>query len=224
METISSRIEMAMGNRAVKDVAALIGVPQTTLRSYLKDTEPRTSVLVALAKELEVDLVWLATGEGTQSPSLKNRRRSFNVRYLDDSLMSANQRVWHTEKSRFVSDTWVSEGWLHNELDLTNFDGLRWCYVDSDAMGLALRKGNLTLIDVCKDGSSCAEGVYAAYVQQSLVFRRVQPGDDGKVLFVPDNPTYKPISVPRELIVFGERAGDGMVTIIGRVVYVCHRL
>jgi len=221
----ATRLVLAIGDKKIKDIAEESGVPDSTLRSYLTHVEPKITNVVALARATEVRIEWLACGEGPMRYGEKGQ--SVTIAYLSNNCLTDGQKDWHAAKKGYVSHTQVSTDWIFNDFGVSNPDLLRWVYVDSDAMGPALRKGNLALIQLCHSDGCCSEGVYAVYMDGGLLFRRVQPGGRNKIIFSPDNSIYKPVTHESSGLIKGEiPAGVPLETIgvIGKVIYICHRI
>lgn len=65
MECFASRLGIALKGRSARSFARASGVSETVMRKYLAGkSEPTRPALVALAREANVNVDWLATGEG----------------------------------------------------------------------------------------------------------------------------------------------------------------
>jgi transcriptional regulator with XRE-family HTH domain len=56
---------------SIYSLAKKIGVFPNTIRGYIRNSEPSRPILVAIARECEVSIEWLATGEGAKPDSYK---------------------------------------------------------------------------------------------------------------------------------------------------------
>jgi len=59
------------------------GVKESTLRSYKNGVLPRLDSLIAIAKTAEVNLLWLATGEGPMQTGVKEIKGDFVERLVE---------------------------------------------------------------------------------------------------------------------------------------------
>ncbi|MBI5213188.1 MAG: helix-turn-helix transcriptional regulator [Nitrospirae bacterium] len=64
-----TRIKIIKGNRTLKDFAALMGIPLTTIHTYLNGREPSIGFVKRAHEKLNVNPEWLITGKG---PIYKN--------------------------------------------------------------------------------------------------------------------------------------------------------
>lgn len=222
MDTYADRLAIAINGMPLKDVYEQTGVTVGAIRSYLKGTEPKLSNHVALSRGLGISETWLSTGEGVML--LDDPGSLICVPYLSVSVLSENQRVWHKKKYAHMSHVKVSRRWVYEELDVETPQNLRWVYVDSDAMGPSLRKGNLVLLNLCIDNHPSTEGIVGICLDGSLIFRRIQPADQGLVLLTAESSNYKSIELSLDEISTGENCHPDKITIIGTVIYICHRI
>jgi len=63
-KTIADRLKELVPERQKSEMARKCGIPAKSFSSYIDGVEPSASRLVELARGLEVNLLWLATGEG----------------------------------------------------------------------------------------------------------------------------------------------------------------
>lgn len=65
MTEFKDRLVQALGGQSVNGAAKVCGISQTLMRKYLDGSLPSVDKAVQLAKNLNVSISWLATGEGT---------------------------------------------------------------------------------------------------------------------------------------------------------------
>ena len=222
VKAYAGRLFEAIGEMTVRTVSEKTGVSEGMIRSYLKGSEPKLYTHRALARGLQVKDSWLAYGEGDKDAD--ENGQNIVVPYLHEKLFSENQRLWHEKKAQHRHNVEISLKWIYEELDLSDPHNLRWVYVDSDAMYPVLRKGNLVLLNLCKDKKAFGEGIFAVFMDYNLIFRRVQPLAKGSAVCTADSTAYQPIELLLNEIITGECLDDNKVVIVGRVVYVCHRI
>lgn len=82
-----SRLRMALGAKSARSFALGCSISATVLHQYLSGkSEPTRPLLVAIANAAEVDLKWLATGEG---PMRRNEVPQAQVAGVDEELLEA---------------------------------------------------------------------------------------------------------------------------------------
>ncbi len=69
-ETLSDRVQQALGNRNPHWLATATGLPYTLVRKYLTGSVPGADKAVKLADALGVSLEWLLAGRGSMTPRL----------------------------------------------------------------------------------------------------------------------------------------------------------
>ena len=223
------RLRLAIGDRPVADVAEAAGVAPNTLRTYLSGAIPKLTVGFSLARVLAVCPEWLAEGTGPMRPAGEEfcgmgGPGRVNISYLPLEYFSSRQLGWHESRSKLVDGFGVSFNWAISELNANDLRQLWILYIDGDSMSPHLRNGNLIFVSGVKSESDIAEGVYVMRFSDMLVVRRLMFSLEGNFLIRPDNPAYGEYEVEKSLCSYGDGSNGSMVTILGRVIYVGHKI
>ncbi|MDI6801480.1 MAG: helix-turn-helix transcriptional regulator [Thermodesulfovibrionales bacterium] len=59
-----TRIKILKGSRSTKEFSSLLGIPMTTLHTYLNGREPSVNFIKRVHDKLNVRVEWLITGRG----------------------------------------------------------------------------------------------------------------------------------------------------------------
>ncbi len=94
--TIWERLLILKGDRSLKEFAALLDIPPSTLYYYLNGREPSLSSLRRVCEKLNVSEEWLLTGNG---PLLKNKEDKLpEVIELIVKFLKENWQKWSIKK------------------------------------------------------------------------------------------------------------------------------
>lgn len=180
------------------------------LKRYLSGGEPSRPKLIAMAKAANVNLLWLATGEGPKQARLERGadHHVANDEYalipLYDVTVSAGGGAFNDQENILMRvpflRKWLRAKGLH-EKDL----GL--VRVHGDSMEHTLNEDDLLLIDKSQRRPSNGH-IYIVYVQGALIVKRLQMLPSGDVLVLSDNKLYPE-----------ERVSLEQLDIVGRAVW-----
>ncbi|MDA8123487.1 MAG: helix-turn-helix transcriptional regulator [Deltaproteobacteria bacterium] len=174
----------------------------------------------AIAKAGEVDLKWLATGEGpktTAQSSLAAIPSSALVRLsssdyafipLYDVRAAAGPGA-PVESEEIVDLLVINRTWIRQQIG-ADPAGLSFLYIEGDSMEPLLRPGEMILMD--RGAANVpVDGIYVIRFDGHLMVKRIQR-EPGNVLTCSSvNPAYRPITMD---------PGDGRdLAVIGRVVW-----
>lgn len=220
--SLSERLRLAIGDRKVPEVAEALSVAPSTLRSYLTGVEPKLQIAASLAQELGVSLTWLATGVG---PMRQDDNKSIRIPYMSDHCFTAEQLLFHRPRARMLAERVVGQSWLRHffgrQIDVTR---LRWMFVYGDSMAPTLRNDNLAMVRILSDVDLPSEGIYVMRFSGAMVIRRVEITPEGKVMIRADNPSFSHYKIEAAELGYGEEPTEAPISIIGRVVYVEHKI
>jgi len=211
----------AIGERNIADVAAGSGVSPTSIRTYLRgEGEPTRPALVALAGYLGVSVGSLAAGQADEAASCTP------IPYLPLSCFSSSQIEFHRGRKLEARRILFDREWIEKTSG-AKFNDLFCLFMEGDSMGSTLRSGNYLLIARFSGEGIPHDGIYALRLPSGVVVRRLQSipnGQGGKVRIIADNNAYVSMDIPLEVL--GQDCEDATdkVVMIGRVVWVGHRL
>ena len=210
----SGRLKLAIGSESTNSFAKRCDIRESTIRGYLSGSMPSLDKAAVLAKAAQVDLTWLATGEGQMRP---NTGVAAESTLEDEFAMIPGYSVQistgpgafpssHEQPSRKLA---FRRKWLRyrglNEKDLV------LVFAKGDSMEPTISDNNTLMIDTSQrelsDGS-----IYVIRTDHHLIAKRVQQLWNKGILLLSDNKEYK------EQLVEPSEADD--LEVIGRVVWI----
>ena len=225
----TERLKQIIGEQKPYTWAKNVGIGKSTLYGILnKGAHPQLHTLMKIAWKTNVSMSWLLTGKGTirlidsledlrnaalfsdsksgekESYILIPRHNGYNEDEAGDLLSSAQSTAHMAFKT-----TWVTQemGLDPKELVLISVQG--------DSMTPTLEEGDLLLLDK-REERVCNDGMYVIKQENDLIVKRLQRGFDGSLRIKSDNRAYDTQTIQEDQI---ER-----LTIVGRVVWIGHRL
>lgn len=206
----SERLKLVMNNESVLSFSQKVGVSEGTIRNLLKNGLPRLDNLVAIAEAGNVNIEWLATGEGKPNKDLlaKNNEMDefalipgYNIQ-ISAGNGSQGEQEQVTRKLAFRHKWLKFKGLKEKDLVLV--------FTKGDSMEPTISDNNTLMIDTSQqqlvDGS-----IYVIRNNEHLVVKRIQNTLKGFYL-ISDNKEYEKVEVTYN------EADD--LKIIGRVVWV----
>lgn len=186
---LASRIREAMGDLSQRDFSIRIGVGQATLSQYLAArTEPTWSTLVRIAEASNRSLIWLMTGEDTETKAAPEPTNAIYVPRFDCHASAGHgEKVFDEPPSDILP---VPREMLRNFTGNTKY--LVATDVRGDSMEPTLHEGDLIIFDRSARLVD-REAVYVLTVGEDLFVKRLRriPTQDGTSLsLISDNPAY----------------------------------
>lgn len=195
---LAARIRQAMGERSQREFARLIGIGHATLNQYLMgSTEPSWSTLIAIAREGDVPIFWLMTGEGGLAerdvPKLAPDNHVEISRFAIRASAGTGEKVFDEPPASFWQvPRAMLRGFSGNPKHLASIDA------SGDSMVPTLHDGDPVIFDRSSRQVD-REGVYVLTVGDDLFVKRVRrvPQADGSVALelISDNPAYDSIAL-----------------------------
>lgn len=246
--SLSERINRAISHGGgYEGVAARSGIPKSTLQKYGTGvSEPRATALPQISKACDVDLIWLATGEG-------DLKREWSV----PPATQSNARLLHGNVAGFgeqdrdlplvledvppvaleyvqIYDVAASAGhgaavFDEPPADMMAFpttwlrrqigaspQSLACIYAEGDSMEPEVRSGDILLINRSITEPR-GDGVYVVSLDGDLLVKRVQRSGADQLVLKATNQAYDPVEIDLTAV------GDAF-RIIGRVAWVGRNL
>ncbi len=175
-------------------------ISTSTLSRILQGQEPGLPEAVRLARAVQADLIWLATGRGTPGAAAGG----FVAVPMYDVRFAAGVAAF-ADAAEQIGDMPFDMALLR-DIGRTNADGLAVFPVEGDSMAPLIADGARALVDL--KSTRLREGVFAFRTGDELRIKRLRRLLDG-IEIRSDNPLYPP-----ELVT-GEAADE--LVIIGRV-------
>lgn len=186
-------------------LAKKAGISQGGLSRYLNGGEPSRRVLVALARATEVELHWLATGEGPMAKGAgaapaDDPSTLRLLPYYSRRAASSGDEVATRPQSEFTSQAFCYR-WLNARgLDCQHLAVMQ---VKGNSMAPTLNSGDMTLIDVSALQVE-DDRIYLIENAGNLLLRRLQIEIGGRLRVMADNPQHHEFTVsPDEIAVRG---------------------
>jgi phage repressor protein C with HTH and peptisase S24 domain len=215
----------ASGARSVLAFAKLVGLPEASVRNYVKgSSEPRMNALEAIASATGVNLRWLTEGKGpmrtpqpgeevanlsgSDDPSAALRDYGFLLIPRYDVHGSAGFGSFVQNES-IVDFLAFREDWIRHDLGLAPSE-LVLIRARGDSMEPTIRDGDMLLVDIAPKHWK-EDGIYVLTIEERLMVKRVQFRPGGALEVVSDNKAYVP------LLIKAKEADD--VRLAGKVVW-----
>ncbi len=203
-DTFSERLRQLIGENSVSSFGKKCGIGESTLRQYLKGGMPGLDKLVAIAETGNVNIEWLATGDGPMRLGEKVKEDSTTSE--DDyftSIPLVNVQLSAGNGSFVISEE-IKEyykfrkDWLSKTV--TSSPNAILVGVTGNSMEPTIYNGDVVMIDTGR--THIYEGeMYALRMDNTVMVKRLshRPGD--KVMIMSDNKEeYPPYETDRKNI------------------------
>lgn len=217
-EDIGTRInEISTIVGGKKKLSKLIGISEAQLHRIVSgESQPRLEPIIAMAKEANVSLSWLATGEGPMQLSGSASAASSDIEELNEFALVPGYSIQVSAgDGAFPADEQPSrrlafrKKWLKYR-GLCEKD-LVLVFAKGDSMEPTISDNNTLMIDTSQKDLSDGS-IYVIRTDHHLIVKRVQALLNQSIMFLSDNKAYQPISVKLD------EAKD--LEVIGRVVWI----
>jgi len=212
-DRIKQLIELA---GSAEKLAKKSGVGARNISKYASgEVDPSRTRLVNLAKAMEINLLWLASGEGAMRPDMAGHPSSESIHgagYVHipkyDIVASAGGgALVHSEQ--IVDYLAFKTDWIVNNLGVSE-KNLALISVTGDSMEPTLSSGDMVLVDVSERKIE-TNAIYVLQFLGALLVKRIQCRLDGTVVVKSDNTIYEPEVVTGDMM--------NRLKVIGRVVW-----
>mgnify|MGYP002139121465 CR=1 FL=1 len=221
MDTLSDRLDELRGSLSYKAFAELVGMSESGMRKYFPpfNSLPTIDKALRIARTCNVNLEWLATGQGPKHPDgvaeQTVRPDEFDEEY---ALIDGYHVTVSTGHGAFNDDHEVKRKlafrrkWL--KFRQLNPDNLAVVFAKGDSMEPTIHSGDSILVDLSRNQIQDG-GLFVLRLGDELYAKRLQKRVDGGVNIISDNKAgYETLSVlPNEL---------ESLSIIGKVVWLGH--
>jgi phage repressor protein C with HTH and peptisase S24 domain len=187
---------------SVNALAKQAGISQSGIRRYFSGGEPTRPVLIAIAKAVGVNFLWLSLGIGPKFPGDKEPIagviESDDYLYIPlyDVRASAGHGAWNDSEN--IKDSLAfRRQWIQQELGAKP-DQLCLIYVEGESMEPALHAHDVVLVDRSVNELN-GDGIYVLVMDGKLLIKRLQSLPGKKVSVSADNPAYKSFIISDDL-------------------------
>jgi phage repressor protein C with HTH and peptisase S24 domain len=190
LDTIQQRLLWLIGEESIYHFANRCGLPDSTLRKYLKGSQPTADRLALISDCTGVSVAWLVTGAGEPYPS-----RSQTLAPDDDLVRLPLYEITAgagnglcVDESDGLEMIAFRESWLRQKFR-TSAQGLHLIYVRGESMEPTLRSGDIILLDT--KATEVSEGIYVLRIDTALFVKRLHLLPGGQLQVSSDNPAYE---------------------------------
>ncbi|WP_421326447.1 LexA family transcriptional regulator [Aeromonas veronii] len=201
MDTLSDRLDELRGSLSYKAFAELVGMSESGMRKYFPpfNSLPTIDKALRIARTFNVNLEWLATGQGPKHPDgtaeQRVQREEFDEEY---ALIDGYHVTVSTGHGAFNDDHEVKRKLAFRRKWLTfrklNPDNLVVVFAKGDSMEPTIHSGDSILVDISKnqieDGS-----IFVLRLGEELYAKRLQKNFDGGITIISDNRDDYPLQV-----------------------------
>jgi phage repressor protein C with HTH and peptisase S24 domain len=203
VEGLASRLRELMGTSSARNFARTVGVGEGTLRAILNGGMPQIDTLATIAAGAQVNLGWLAVGEGEKNvsagPSVAATPQdqlsgdfAFVPRLVVQPSAGRGSLVEHEDAVDMIA---FQASWLRRRGVNPSF--ARAMTVRGDSMEPTIRSGDVLLIDTSKNTVE-DNGIYVVFSNGYVLVKRIHPRRDGSIMLISDNQAYPAEDVPAQ--------------------------
>lgn len=185
------RILEIIGGQSARNFAKLAGVNDGTLRSILKGSRPSIDIVIQIAKAGNVNIDWLATGNGPKDTSDAAIGRVGDYIGIPrvSAHLSAGNGHWNEQSIEILDHIPFTQEFLNRKLGRVTPDGLIILEADGDSMSPTIADGDLIMVD--QKVERITDGIYAFLLNDMALIKRLRRSVSGDIDVISDNPHYE---------------------------------
>lgn len=186
--------QLAQAAGSASALAKVAGISQSGLHRYLSGGEPSRKALVSLARAANVSLQWLATGEGSMTPTAGMGTLTRVPLY---NAAAASGDAFAVQDDKQLRPLAFCRKWLGlHGLEARQLVALQ---VRGNSMEPTIRHGDAVLIDLAQ--KDLVDGdIYLIRDADAALIRRIQRQLAGKLRVIADNAAYPVIESPEKAV------------------------
>ena len=214
----SKRLTIALNKESAYAFSKRTGINDSLIRKYITGASlPNLDRAVELSIALNVELLWLATGEGPMrhADSIKDKGNGYHVtenlqshpvdqdQYCYVPLYDVYASAGHgslIDQEPVVDRLAFKRDWLKGEMGL-NPDKCCLIHVTGDSMEPTLHKKDVVMLD-CTHTIYIEDGIYCLRLDGGLLVKRVQRINGNQVKIISDNSVYESFVIDAGEVVF----------------------
>lgn len=187
-----------------KDVASILGIPQTTFATMKKRNSVPYKELLEFCAAKKISANWLFFDQAVDMLKAETDK-FFQIRYFSDIRASAGggAEVFGEDYEILNVDKTI----VQNMVGFGNTK-LEAIHVDGESMEPTLSDGSIVFIDREQTNIS-KDGIFIASTTAGLFIKRIRRRADGMIELISDNKTYSPeVLAPDEVSIVGKVVGN----------------
>jgi phage repressor protein C with HTH and peptisase S24 domain len=205
IEKIKDVISTSKQNKIFdKDVANILGIPQTTFATMKKRNSIPYKELLEFCAKKKISANWLFFDQAVDMLKAETDK-FFQIRYFADIRASAGggAEVFGEDYEILNVDKTI----IQNMVGFGNTK-LEAIHVDGESMEPTLSDGSIVFID--RDQTNISkEGIFIASTTAGLFIKRIRRRADGMIELISDNKAYSPeVLTPDEVSIVGKVVGN----------------
>lgn len=205
IEKIKDVISTSKQNKIFdKDVANILGIPQTTFATMKKRNSIPYKELLEFCAKKKISANWLFFDQAVDMLKAETDK-FFQIRYFADIRASAGggAEVFGEDYEILNVDKTI----IQNMVGFGNTK-LEAIHVDGESMEPTLCDGSIVFID--RDQTNISkEGIFIASTTAGLFIKRIRRRADGMIELISDNKAYSPeVLAPDEVSIVGKVVGN----------------
>lgn len=183
----------------VPQLARTMGVSEAVVRKWrANQSDPSRANLVSLAKVGDVDIDWLATGNGVMRSESDTEDSATTDPHPDEfayiPLLAVEACAGHgsfVDSEEIITKLAFRRDWLHREVH-ANPAHLHLIYVRGDSMEPTLSDGEVIMIDRSANTPN-RDGIFVIQMDDAILIKRIQPLPGNRLRIMSDNKRYPDI-------------------------------
>jgi phage repressor protein C with HTH and peptisase S24 domain len=205
IEKIKDVISTSKQNKIFdKDVANILGIPQTTFATMKKRNSIPYKELLEFCAKKKISANWLFFDQAVDMLKAETDK-FFQIRYFADIRASAGggAEVFGEDYEILNVDKTI----IQNMVGFGNTK-LEAIHVDGESMEPTLSDGSIVFIDREQTNIS-KDGIFIASTTAGLFIKRIRRRADGMIELISDNKAYSPeVLAPDEVSIVGKVVGN----------------
>ena len=189
-----------------KDVAAELGIPQTTFATMKKRNSIPYEELMNYCAAKKLSINWLFFDQPVEM-LIEETNKYFQVRYFADLRASAGGGADVFEENENYEMITIDEKIIQNMVGYGS-KKLEAIHVDGESMEPTLQDGSIVFVDREQTNIN-KDGIFIAATTAGLFIKRIRQRADGMIELISDNKTYSPeVLSPDEVSIVGKVVGN----------------
>ena len=184
------RIKQITEGMSDRNFAQSAGLNPSTFRSVKTGSSPTLETLLSICRAANVNVGWLATGEGPMRPGEQGTQKSAEYvgipRY--DAALSAGDGRWNEDSATVLDHIPFTQEFMRKRLGRSSAEGLLILSARGDSMEPQISDGDLVMVDQAKN--ELIEGIFAIILNGMARVKRLRQLANGDIVLISLNKEY----------------------------------